>query len=59
MKQAESGYLVAPSDVFFEFREVDQTRSEGKMMTPDGESEKGYGTAWRTAEENSWTKNSK
>ena len=45
MKQAESGYLIAPSEICFEFREVDQTRSEGKMMAPDGESGNGCGTA--------------
>jgi len=54
MKQAESGYSITRPEIFFEFREVDQTRREGETMAPDGESGKGCGTAWRTAEENSW-----
>jgi hypothetical protein len=54
MKQAESGFLIAPSEIFFEFREVDQTRREGETMAQDGASGNGCGTAWRTAEENSW-----
>jgi len=53
MKQAESGFLIAPSEIFFEFRQVDQTRRMGETMAPDGESGN-CERAWRTAEENSW-----
>ena len=53
IKQAESGYSIARPEIFFEFREADQTRREGKTMAPDGESGNGCGTAWATAEENS------
>ena len=49
MKQAESGSLIAPSEIFFEFREVDQTRGEGEKMAPGGESENVCATAWGTA----------
>ena len=41
MKQAESGFLIAPSEIFFEFRRVDHTRRMGETMAPDGESGNG------------------
>jgi hypothetical protein len=54
MNQTKSDSLIAPPEICFEFREVDQTRREGETMTLNGESGNGCGTAWRTAEENSW-----
>ena len=41
MKQAESGFLIAPSEIFVEFRQVDQTRGVRETMAPDGESGNG------------------